>query len=369
MNLFNDQRIVLTLDAGGTNFVFSAIRSGQNIIEPYRLPSEGDHLEKSLGNITEGFQYVSNQLKKKPDAISFAFPGPADYPNGIIGDLVNLPAYQGGVALGPMLKEKFKLPVFINNDGDLFAYGEAIGGILPEINSKLKEAGSPKRYKNLLGVTLGTGFGGGIVHDGKLYIGDNAMAAEVYAFRNKLAPGMCAEDGISIRAVKASYMEFSGDPAADFLTPKDIFLIASGTINGDRKAAQKAFAKMGEILGDVLAQLATTMDCLIVVGGGLSGASELFMPSVLSEMNSSYELSDGQTVQRMIQKVVNLDNEEGLNSITHQRTVQLKVFGSTKTVNYNPDAIIGVGTSRIGANKAVALGAVAYALAALDSNS
>ena len=51
-------------------------------------------------------------LKTRPVAISFAFPGPADYPNGIIGNLPNLTAFRGGVALGPMLEEKFQLPVF-----------------------------------------------------------------------------------------------------------------------------------------------------------------------------------------------------------------------------------------------------------------
>ena len=103
------------------------------------------------------------------------FPGPADYPNGIIGDLGNLPGFRGGVALGPMLEEKFGIPVFINNDGDLFVYGEAIAGFLPYVNGLLEKAGSPKRYKNLFGVTLGTGFGGGIVRDGELFIGDNSM--------------------------------------------------------------------------------------------------------------------------------------------------------------------------------------------------
>ncbi len=367
MDLFNDQRVVMTLDAGGTNFVFSAIKSGESIVEPYTLPSEGHNLEKSLENIRKGFWSVADQLKEKPAAISFAFPGPADYPHGIIGDLVNLPAYHGGVALGPMLEEEFKMPVFINNDGDLFTYGEAIAGILPEINLKLKEAGSPKRYENLLGVTLGTGFGGGIVHNRRLYIGDNAMAAEVYAFRNKLDPKMCAEDGISIRAIKTSYLKYSGEQENESLTPKDIFFIASGQIKGHREAAQRAFAEMGEILGNVLAQLATTLDCLIVIGGGLSGASGLFMPSVLAEMNSRYELPDGEKVPRLIQKVVNLDTEEGIHAIIHQKTVQLKVFGTNKMVSYNPEAIIGAGISRLGTNKATALGAVAFALSMLDS--
>ena len=88
----------------------------------------------------EGMRHISSQTDIPPVAISFAFPGPADYRNGIIGDLPNFPSFRGGVALGPYLSRKFGLPVFINNDGNLFAYGEALCGALPEINSRLAEA-------------------------------------------------------------------------------------------------------------------------------------------------------------------------------------------------------------------------------------
>ena len=86
----NDKRIVLTLDAGGTNFVFSAIQSGKEIVTPVTLPANGNNLELCLNGILHGFSEVSKQLNQKFDAISFAFPGPADYPNGIIGDCGNL---------------------------------------------------------------------------------------------------------------------------------------------------------------------------------------------------------------------------------------------------------------------------------------
>ena len=66
------------------------------------------------------------------------------------------------------LEDKFGVPVFINNDGDLFAYGEALGGVLPEVNAKLEALGSNKRYKNMIGYTFGTGFGVGMIVDGKL---------------------------------------------------------------------------------------------------------------------------------------------------------------------------------------------------------
>ena len=111
----HDQRIVLTLDAGGTNFVFSAIRECKEIVTPVCLPAASDNLDKCLSALLKGFSLVKDQLEDTPVAISFAFPGPADYKNGIIGDLPNFPAFRGGIALGPYLEEKFKIPVFINN--------------------------------------------------------------------------------------------------------------------------------------------------------------------------------------------------------------------------------------------------------------
>ena len=117
----------MTLDAGGTNFRFAAIRGGKPATETVLLPSNGDDLDDCLANLVEGFTRVRDLCPEPPVAISFAFPGPADYPNGIIGDLHNLPGFRGGVALGPMLADNFGIPVFTNNDGDLFTLGEAIG--------------------------------------------------------------------------------------------------------------------------------------------------------------------------------------------------------------------------------------------------
>ena len=120
-----DNRVVITLDAGGTNLVFGAMQANKFIVEPITMPSNADDLDKCLATMVEGFQAVIDKLEAKPVAISFAFPGPADYPNGIIGGyLPNFPSFREGVALGPFLEYKFGIPVFINNDGDLFAYGE-----------------------------------------------------------------------------------------------------------------------------------------------------------------------------------------------------------------------------------------------------
>ena len=102
---FKDDRIVMTLDAGGTNFVFNAIQNGKAITEEIRKDANGHDLTLCIATLKEGFQEVINTLDQKPVAISFAFPGPADYPNGIIGDLNNLPAFRGGIPIKPILEE------------------------------------------------------------------------------------------------------------------------------------------------------------------------------------------------------------------------------------------------------------------------
>ena len=222
MSAEEDSRIVLTLDAGGTNFVFSAIQSNREILATVRLPAETQVLDRSLEVIESGFRKVMEQLDRAPVAISFAFPGPADYPNGIIDNVGNLPAFAGGVALGPFLEDKFGLPTFINNDGDLFVYGEAIAGLLPQVNELLEQAGSPKRYRTLFGVTLGTGFGGGLVHNGELFLGDNSNAAEVWVLRNKVRPECFAEEGACIRAVRGAYARRMGISMEDAPRPPKI---------------------------------------------------------------------------------------------------------------------------------------------------
>lgn len=350
----------MTLDAGGTNLVFSAIRGGEEVVMPITLPSCACHLEQCLGQLATGFSLVREQLVEAPVAISFAFPGPADYPAGIIGDLPNFPSFRGGVALGPYLEEKFGIPVFINNDGDLFAYGEALTGALPEINRRLEEAGSIKRYRNLLGVTLGTGFGAGVVLNGHLLVGDNAAGGDIWCFRNKKYPQYIVEESVSIRAVQRVYRELSGDTS--LFTPKDIFDIAEGTRPGNQEAARHAFAELGEMAGDAIAQAVTLIDGLVVIGGGLTGAAKYILPALLQEMNSETGMMNGSRFSRLQSRAFNLDDATEFERFAKGEAVEISVPDSGRKVNYDPFKRIGVTISKQGASRSVALGAYVYAL-------
>ena len=318
-----DNRVVITLDAGGTNLVFGAMQANKFIVEPITMPSNADDLDKCLATMVEGFQAVIDKLEAKPVAISFAFPGPADYPNGIIGGyLPNFPSFREGVALGPFLEYKFGIPVFINNDGDLFAYGEALRG-------------------------------------------DNSCV-ETFCLKHKKMPDIIVEDGVAVRAIKRVYGEVSGDVKHAF-EPKDICEIADGKRPGDVEAAKQAFAELGEIAGDAMATAVTLVDGLIVIGGGITAARKYIMPSLLKELRGKMHTITGEELNRVQMKVYDLDNEEEFKEFAKGDQRALKVYGTDRYVAYDPQKRIGVMISKLGASNAISVGAYAFALSQLDA--
>ena len=361
-----DNRIVITLDAGGTNLVFGAMRGCEFIVDPVTIPSRADNLDQCLQSMVNGFKTIIDLLDEKPVAISFAFPGPADYPNGIVGGyLPNFPSFRDGVALGPFLEEKFGLPVFINNDGDLFAFGEAMAGALPDINKRVAEMGSHRQYKNILGYTFGTGFGIGEVIDGRLNLGNNACI-ETFCLPGKHDREVMAEDYVAIRAVIREYNRLAGTNDLT-LTPKDICDIADGKREGNKEAAIESFRLFGEAAGDAMATAVTLTDPLTCIGGGLTGAAKYIMPALLEQLRSTIHTINGEQLQRVQMKVFNLDDEYEFSQFAKGEARELKVYGTEKTVVYDPMKRTGVCLSKLGASKAISIGAYTYALSQLDA--
>ncbi|HUB31513.1 MAG TPA: ROK family protein [Bryobacteraceae bacterium] len=366
-SIYEDSSIVLTLDAGRTGLKFSAIRGGRLLAGPTSRPTEADDPARCLANILAGLADLKKLLPEAPAAISFAFPGPADYPAGIIAGLENFEAFREPVPLGPILEERFGIPVFINNDGDLFVYGEAIAGFLPYVNSLLEQAGNPKRYRNLFGLTLGTGLGGGFVHDGELFIGDNSAGAEAWLLRNKLDPSVHAEEGASIRGIRRCYAGACGIPDGQAPDPREIAAIAEGRKDGNRAAALEAFRRMGEVAGDALAQALTLLDGLAVIGGGIAGAHPLFLPHLVRAMNAPYEGYDP-PIRRLAPLAFDFEDPAGRECFLHTEARALEVPGSGRALRYDPVRRTAVGITRLGTSEAVAVGAYAFALRRLGAH-
>ncbi len=360
--------IILTLDAGGTNFVFSAIKDRKQWGQKIQKPSNGDNLDLCLQNIIDGFTQLAKESNFEIDAISFAFPGPADFSKGIIGDLQNLPAFRGGVALGPMLEEIFKVPVFINNDGDLYALGEALAGTLPFVNSELKNNNSSKQYKNLSGMTIGTGFGAGLVHDGILIKGDNICAGEIFATSNRVAPEFNSEEGVSKRAVRYFYSEFAEINFEDSPQPKEIFEIAKRSKKGNSVAAIKAYEKIGRYIGDSIANVITLFDCIVVIGGGIAGAKEFIIPGIEMELKREFLKHDGNRVPRINQQVFCLNKKSEFEDFLQEREKKIYIPFSDKSLCYDSVPRCAYMFSNYDTSEMISLGAYFYAMEKIETS-
>jgi glucokinase len=204
------------------------------------------------------------------------------------------------------------------------------------------------------------------VRDGELFIGDNSMAGEVWLLRNKLQPQMNAEEGASIRAVRRAYAEKRGMAFDQVPEPKVLFEIGSGKQPGDQAAAIEAFRRLGEVVGDAMAQALTLVDGLAVIGGGVSGSWPLFLPALVDELNGNYTAPNGNPFRRLVQVAFNLEDPAQRKKFLKGETREVTVPGTKKKMKYDPQARIGVGMSRLGTSEAVAIGAYAFALRKLD---
>jgi len=350
---------VLTLDAGGTNFDFSALHKGKEIMESIRFPSYGSDLDQSIATIIKGFRAVQKTIGSEGDAISFAFPGPADYRQGIIGDLNNLTGYRGGVPLKAVLEAEFKLPVFILNDASLFALGEARGGFLPHWNAWFENNEHPHRFDNLIAVTLGTGFGGGFVVNNQILLGDNFMGGEVYLQSMRHDFLRNSEEHLSIRAVKNVYCEEAGLAKENSPSPMEIAKIARGEASGNIEAAQASFAAMGRHLGDVLANLIMVFDAPVVIGGGIAKAHDLYFPAMWEEMNSHLTMYHGPE-RRVKHSVYNLLDEADVQKLDENRGRNF-TWNGFEVSNYKEDFISAVGLPHLGTRRGTWLGAYYHA--------
>jgi glucokinase len=105
-----------------------------------------------------------------------------------------------------------------------------------------------------------------------------------------------------------------------------------------------------------------------VIGGGLSGAAPLFLPALVEEMNGPLRCGTG-SVSRTSVRAFNLEATEERERFMRSEVREIAVPGSSRRVLYDPVKRVGVGLSRLGASRAVAVGAYAFAVDALRAAS
>ncbi len=152
---------IVGVDIGATKTRIGIVQDTKIIKEADFPTSSTASKQQILDELTTGIEEIAGSDFY---GIGIGVPGLIDEENGILFDLLNIPSLKE-VHLKDHLERHFNKPVRITNDANVFAVGE-------------KMFGEGKPYKNLVGVTLGTGFGCGIIVHHKLYSGAFSSAGE-----------------------------------------------------------------------------------------------------------------------------------------------------------------------------------------------
>ena len=162
MNLQNTNSFVIGVDMGGTK-IGAGLISGQEVIE---RRVKGINNRESKERILSDLMLVIDELMRDDLlGIGVGVPSLVDVKSGTVYGVQNIPSWDV-VPLAEILRERYKVPVYVNNDANCFAIGE-------------KYYGAGQEFSNFVGVTLGTGLGGGVIVDDYLYAGSNCCAGEL----------------------------------------------------------------------------------------------------------------------------------------------------------------------------------------------
>ena len=150
------------VDLGGTN-IRAALVDGTNVIRKEKAPCPAKGTQEEV--IEAIAALIEPLVCDEVTSIGIGVPSVVDTAKGIVYNVANIPSWQE-VHLKEIYEKRFGIPVHINNDANCFSLGES-------------RFGQGRGYKDVVGITLGTGVGSGIIINGHLYEGRNAGAGEI----------------------------------------------------------------------------------------------------------------------------------------------------------------------------------------------
>jgi len=241
------------IDLGGTN-----IRGG--LVSESNLSSILSQKVSASGSVDdvlkELFSLIDKLINSSVNAIGIGVPGLVDTEHGIVYDVVNIPSWKQ-VPLGKLLGDRYHLPVFINNDANCFALGEFYFG---------KGRGSD----SMIGLTIGTGLGSGVIINKKLYAGRNGGAGEfgMIDYLDKYVEWYAS--GQFFKNV------YKTDGEAVFKNAKE-----------GNKEAIGMYEEMGVHLGNAIKTILYALDVeLIILGGSVRHAYPFFSKTVWQSLQN-----------------------------------------------------------------------------------
>jgi len=275
------------VDLGGTNLRIAAVSREGQLLEKVTLGTKvalgRDHV---ITEMCDAIQRLSSKYKETGKFLGagVGIPGIVDLKTGMLRKSANLPGFED-YPVRAEIERRLGARVVLENDANAAALGE-------------QWLGAARGVPNMAVVTLGTGIGGGIVLDGKIWHGMNGMAGEFghVTVEPEGVPCGCGNHGCAERYASASaIMRMAREAIASGEAPslahaasadaefgaKSIYNLA---IQGDEHAS-RIFRTFGRYLGILLAGLINVLNLdMFVIGGGVSSAWDAYAPNMFEEL-------------------------------------------------------------------------------------
>ncbi len=296
--VMNQQATFIGVDLGGTTINVGLVtREGQIITEKHSPSEVKDGVEPVLSQITTIVQELIKNVgnSSSPRAMGIGVAGKIDIKKGLLLEAFNFPNWHN-VNLATELTKRIGIPVNVENDANTAALGEYFYG-------------AGKGSNSMLMVTLGTGVGGGLIIQGKIYRGTNGMAGEfghtTIQYNGpvcRCGRRGCVETFIGADAIvnnarsklKSNQSSLLNKINLNKLTPKSI----SDAANKGDKVAIEVFKEVGTYLGIGLANVASLLNIeKIIIGGGVAKAGELILKPARETLAELTLKVPGNTIQ------------------------------------------------------------------------
>ncbi len=244
---------VIGIDLGGTKVQTGLIDQGQlRQVFTKEINSSGSEIEV----LNEIFHMIDKYENRSFSGIGIGIPSVVDIETGIVYDVVNIPSWKE-VHLKEILEKRYNVQVNVNNDANVFVLGE-------------KYFGCAKAFRNVAGITLGTGLGGGLIINDKLYSGENCGAGEFGEIPYKETK---LEDYCGSQFFLRNF-DASGEELFTLVEKGDEF-------------GKHAFRELGFHIGNALKIIVLAVDPeIIVFGGSISKSYEYFKDSMMDQFKT-----------------------------------------------------------------------------------
>ncbi|MFY8001416.1 MAG: ROK family protein [Candidatus Kapaibacteriota bacterium] len=262
------------IDIGGTSIKYGIVAADGEIKQQSSTPTNPASGKDAMIDQLQG---IVRKLSAEAESIGVGFPSVVNPKDGCVYHPPNLPGW-GIVPLVELLQTVATVPVAIDNDANVAAFAEA-------------SLGAGKHDSHFLYITLGTGVGGGIIVDHRIFTGERGGGGECghvlinvdaeppegseYSFRTGTLEEAIGRHGL-IRMAKTIAKSYP-DSLLHHVKELDVKDISDAAVRHD-KAALACLERAGKLLGLGLCSMLAILDMrIVVVGGGVSQAHPIFL--------------------------------------------------------------------------------------------